>query len=300
MVVRIIHRKKDISWSETTSPNTNSPTNSTSFSTESKSWITTSVTASKPKTRRAKAEPIVVNAVFKACEDLTVDPTWKTIFSEAAYGKLPRGFTYKNGYLTHKIRNKISRLELSSTDPQVVMEECMRFMKEKAGIMSQEDQRKAKEEFEEHLIQAGNLRPNQWSEIKKKKKIRNVLLSTFITQLSKEMALTQTEKEDLRNKIFLGLILGCFGNEQIEVKDGYITNIAGLVFDPATRHFSIDYSKAPKQLKKSRRSDKDKAVVPKTSFYLLWIKFLESLEHHVVKGGHQPTPQDPDSSDALL
>ena len=280
MVLRIVHKTKGIL--NEIPVTTNSPGSYAVSSLEARPWASTSVSISRPKTRRAKPDPIVVNPIFKECANLITDPTWKTIFSEASLGKLPRGFTYKDGYITHKIRNKISRIEIS-TNPEVALDECLHFFKEKAGIMSQEDQKRAREDFEEYLLNSGALCPTRWSEIRKKK-VKDVLISTFIAKIAKEIGLNQAEKDDLKNKIYLGFILGCFGNDQVELENGYITNIAGLDFNQDNRNFQIDYTRAPKQLKKSRRVEK--ASIPKNSFYTLWIKFLESLEKRVVKTGH--------------
>ena len=247
----------------------------TSSFSESKPWASTSVSASKPKTRRAKPAPVVVNPIFEECAKLATDPTWKIIFEEASFGKLPRGFTYKDGFITHKIRNKTSRVEIS-TDPHLALVECIDFFKTKAGIMSENDQRKAREEFEEYLIQSGSLVPQKWSEIRRKK-VKDVLISTFISKLGHEISLKKKKKKDLHNKIYLGFILGCFGNDQVNLVDGYISSIGGLNFDEINRRFYIDYLQAPKQLKKSRHNDKSETKA-KNSFYLLWVKFLESLE----------------------
>ncbi|MHB1571915.1 MAG: hypothetical protein ACYC0H_22290 [Solirubrobacteraceae bacterium] len=298
MPPKIIRRKvEDLISSNDLSSSGVSPGSYAISSLELKPWAATSVTVSRPKTRRAKPNLTIVNPIFKECADLVEDPTWKTIFNESALGKLPRAFTFKDGYITHKIRNKISRINFS-TNPEVAIKECIHFFKEKAGIMSQEDQRKAREEFEDYLLKSGALCPNRWSEIRKKK-VRDVLISTFIARLTREIGLSITEKADLRNKIYLGFILGCFGNEQVELKDGYIRNITGLEFDPDTRTFYIDYSLAPKQIKKSRRVEKPGR--PKNSFYILWIKFLETLEKRVGKNNSmrliEASTEDPNSND---
>lgn len=282
MVLKIVHKSKGTF--DDNSITTNSPGSYAVSSLEMRPWASTNVTVSRPKTRRAKPDPVVVNSIFKECADLTSDPTWKTIFQEASFGKMPRGFSFKDGYITHKIRNKISRIEVPSSS-QVAFSECIRFFKDKAGIMSQEDQKRAKDEFEEYLLNNGSLHPMRWSEIRKKK-VKDVLISTFIARFGKEIGLTQQEKADLRNKIYLGFILGCFGNDQVELENGYIRNIAGLDFEPETRIFQIDYSKAPKQLRKSRRTEK--VTKPKNSFYTLWIRFLESLEKRAIKNTQTP------------
>ena len=284
MVIINIKRKSNsevFSNDITTRPNTPSHDNTSDV----KSWETTTVSISKPKTRRAKVEPVVINHIFKECADLIEDQTWKNIFNEASYGKFPRGFMYKDGFLIHRIKNKTCRIEINS-QADVVLSECMAFFKLKGGIMSQNDQKKAREDFERHLIESGALYPTKWSEIKKKK-IRDVLISTFVVRIAKEIDLNDEERKDLRNKIYLGMILGCFGNEQIELDKGYIASIAGLNFDETTRKFKIDYSRAPKQNKKSRVTEK--ASYPKSSFYSMWVKFLESLEKRAAKSGHTDT-----------
>lgn len=271
-----------------------SPGNYAVSNLETRPWIFTPVTVSRPKTRRAKPEQVIVNSIFKECAELTQDTTWKTIFNSASYGKLPKGFTFKDGFLTHKIRNKLSRVEISSNAAQA-FEECTSFFKTKAGIMSEEDQKKAREEFEDFLLESGSLYPTRWTEVRKK--VRDVLISTFVGNVAKEVGLRPAEKADMKNKINLGLILGCFGNDQIVLENGYIKEIAGLEFDHTSRNFKIDHTKAPKQLKKSRRVEKEK--LPKKSFYALWVKFLDTLEKRVTKTGHFAAPLTPSSNDCI-
>ena len=276
MVVKIVVKKKvDV---------TDVTENNSLASIDTRSWTSTNVTETRPKTRRAKAEQIVVNDIFRECSELTTDQTWRNIFNEASYGKLPRGFSFKDGHITHKIRNKTSRIELNS-DPKRAIDEAREFFKEKAGIMSQDDLKKAKEEFEEFLLNSDSLYPSKWSEIRKKK-VKDVLISSYICKVAKELNIDQKAKEDLRNKIYLGFILGCFGNDNIQLEEGYIKNITGIDYDNIKKVFNINYNKAPKQSKKSRRTEK--AVKTKTSFYTLWIKFLETLEKRVSKSGISP------------
>jgi hypothetical protein len=278
MSIKITLKSKNSRNVSTTS--TRSPNSYTIPSFESRPWSSTSVTVSRPKTRRARPEPVIVNPIFKECAELTTDTMWKSIFNEAALGKLPRGFSFKNGYITHKIRNKVSRLEISD-NPSVVLNECIDFFREKAGIMSQEDQKRAKESFEDYLLSTKELYPTKWSAIRKKK-IKNALISTYMAKVGKDLHLNQEEKGDLKNTIYLGFILGCFGNNQVELKEGYIHEIIGLEFNEETRKFYIDYSRAPKQIKRSRRNEKE--VKPKDSFYLFWLKFLNTLERKSMKG----------------
>lgn len=237
------------------------------------SWLNTKVTTSKPKTRRGKVEKIIINPTFKDYANLTDDVTWKTILDDAAYNNFPRGFSYRNNYLTHKIRNKVSKIELSD-NAEVATSECIKFFKEKGGIMSQDDQDKSRQDLEDYIDRRGNQLPSKWSEIRKGR-IKEVLISAFISRLSKEMQLSSSEKDSLRNVISIGFILGCFTKNHIILTNGSIEGITGLKFDNEKRKFYIDYHLAPINLKVSKNGKAP--PIPKQSFYAVWLKFISSL-----------------------
>lgn len=238
--------------------------------------------------RVRKKTDIIVNPIFKECADLTTDPMWRSTFIEAAYGKFPRGFSYKDGYLYYKIRNKTTQIEISD-EPELAIEDCREFFMKKAGIMSEDDQRKVKEDIDNYLREKGSLYPKTWQEIKRKK-TREILISTFISKTVNKYNLTPYEKADLSDAISFGILIGAFGKHQIILEKGYIDHIEGLIFDPETRRFDVDPSFVPK----NRKYPEPKAQCKK-SFLQLWDKLLSNLETRVIRGSHIRTHSSRDT-----
>ena len=92
-------------------------------------WLATPVTSSQNKVRKGKAPPQVVNKIFFDCVELTDDPMWKNLFNQAAYGKLPRGFLYKESFLSHKKGNKTKRIEVPQA-PAEAISACIEFFQD--------------------------------------------------------------------------------------------------------------------------------------------------------------------------
>ena len=73
-------------------------------------WSKKTPTTSKVK--RKRPEKKVVNEIFEECSKITTDPYWISIFKDCARDKFPRGFSYKNGLITHRRGNKINRVTI--------------------------------------------------------------------------------------------------------------------------------------------------------------------------------------------
>jgi hypothetical protein len=251
-------------------------------------WLATPITtAGSGKARRSKNQPIILHPIFEQCTRHITDPFWISIFNQAAIGKFPRGFLFKDNSLTYKRGTKISRIDLS-TDPVTAATELMTFFGRMAGIMSTADQDRSRQELEDRLTESVSLHTCTWADIKKKK-VREMLIGTFVEDLVKQYELVDRERIQLRSMINLGFILGHFSSTNVQFSQGRIHGIAGLDFDATTRKFSINSTCQPRHTKssKSRQSRSVKIVDTETestsspglvSFMALWIKFLESLE----------------------
>jgi len=251
------------------------------------------------KNRRSKNQPQIVNPIFEACAQKITDSFWVSVFSQAAIGKFPRGFMFKDNALTYKRGTKIQRIELS-TDPSIAVIESMSFFTRTAGIMSSTDQERSRRELEDRLLESQSLHSCSWTEIKKKK-VREMLIGTFIEDLVHKYGLSDREKINLKSMINLGFILGYFQNNNVHFEHGRIQSIAGLNYDEVTRKFSIDSSCVPRISKSSKnkfsKTEEDSDGLIKdphiVSFMTLWIRFLESLEKRIHSKGHTTSLESP-------
>jgi hypothetical protein len=251
-------------------------------------WLTTPVSQTSSKTKRSKNNKTLINPIFASCAEISTDPFWTSLFNSAAYGKFSRGFMYKDGILTYKRGNKFHQLEVPES-PRKAYHLCVNFFSKVAGIMSQTDQEKARRELEEQSRDVPSLYSCTWADVKKKKKIKDMLIFMYIEELVKRYQLDEKQRLQLRSMINFGFNFGYFGNSNVVFENGRIEEIKGLQFNEETRLFFIDSSCVPKPSKPSKKSTKnedvstsfsleDNEISPQTNFMAQWKKYLDALE----------------------
>lgn len=255
-------------------------------------WLSTPIVASTTKSRRTKSQVQIVYPLFSECAAITTDPFWSSIFSNAAKGTFPRGFTYyhdestNSRILTYKRGVKTWSTEVPS-DPAEAIVTCVGFFARTAGIMSESDQERTKQEYDRRMLEQTSIRASTWSEIKKKK-IRDILIGTFVQDIVKAFELTDKESDQLSTTISVGFLLGFFQSKNVHFEQGRIKGIIGLMYDADTRTFFIDPSLTPKISKTSKsRAGKDSedgdTCKESVSFLNLWVKFIEGIEKSASK-----------------
>lgn len=244
-------------------------------STKSRPWLETPINQSQSKTRRSKSLPLIINPIFDECAQLTTDPYWMSIFNQAAIGKFPRGFMYRDGYLTYKKGNRVQRLEMPQA-PIEAYSACLSFFNKTAGMMSTSDMAKNQQEYDLRISTTKSIFDCTWSDIKNSE-IRKLLFSDFNEELSKRFRLTTEEKLQLSTTIHLGFYLGYFQDRQVDFREGKIHSIKGLLFNHESRLFTIDPKLQPKVVKISKRIQ-DGSSRDKNSLLSQWNKYLEKYE----------------------
>jgi len=246
-------------------------------------WLTTSITQTSSKIRKSKNTNTVIFPIFLECAQLTTDPFWISFFTSASYGKFPRGFLYKDGYITYKKGNKMQQLEIPSS-PIEALPVCMTFFSSMAGIMSQMDQVKARQDYDNTSMEFPSLHNCTWMDIKKKK-IKEMLINIYVDDLVQQYHLNDDQKNKVKSLINVGFILEYFSPQNIQFTNGRIQNIIGLEYNSSDKTFYINnayLSKLPDQRKKKRddeSSEKKKVKDKKApSFLRLWVKYLDSLK----------------------
>jgi len=239
-----------------------------------------------PKAKRKRAEKKVIHKIFERCSELTKDHYWISIFRECARGKFPRGFSYKNGLLIHRRGNKINRV-LISNSPHEAFSICLSFFKLSAGIMSSTDRKRLQKEEEERLLQVLNGREMTWKDIKAEK-VKELLISEFVGDLSQKMKYDKEEKKELSTTVKCGFMLKYFTSKNITMEDGKIIDISGLLYNKTNDRYYID----PKYTNK-RQGRKVKGLgiervrkKPKVSFMNNWVKYLQNLEKRNGNGNY--------------
>lgn len=239
------------------------------------SWLSTPV-QTVIKARKRKNTPALVHPKLAECANLCTDPFWRDVFTRASQGKFPRNFTYKDETLTYKNRNKVQTLPLPLGEAQDILPILMEFFRVQGGITSERDEERVRQEREARLAETQAFEKITWPEIRKKKALHDLVISTYIDELAQRMELKESEKMNLKTTINLGFLLGCFTDERVQFDHGKILFLQGLTWDASSHIFSLDPTCIPKE-KRSRPADK---TVKKETVNFLdqWGRFLGNLD----------------------
>jgi hypothetical protein len=191
------------------------------------------------KNKSKKIIKPVVNPIFEKCAELSPDPYWQGIFHDCARGKFPRGFTFKNGLINCRKGSKMTRLEIS-TSPTDALYEVKDFFQRMGGLLSDQDRARLKRQEDEKLIEESYSRQIEtWKDVQGEK-LKDILISEFITDMVKKYNLNDESKAELITNVKKGFMLKCFGSHNIEMESGRIVEIDGLTVDSETGWSEID------------------------------------------------------------
>lgn len=240
-------------------------------------WLnTTPLPDKKVKSRKIKVSPVIVNDIFFECSQLIDDEYWRDILVSMSHNKIPKGFIYKDGYLTHKKGSKSQNVEIPES-PIDALRLILSFMKTTAGLRSAQDRAREKRIEEQALVEQPEL---TWAELKKiKRALPDMYISNFIRWIAKSLSLTKPESAQLRTLINLGIIFGHIDDIHIKF-DVVIQSIDGLGFDAESRRFYLNLPKMPSMKDKSRYKGMDECLgkkVTPVSFIEMWHVYIASL-----------------------
>lgn len=255
-------------------------------------WLSEPINQNKGKNRRQKTQPIIQHPIFNECSEycneLYKDNYWKSIFSQAAYGKYPRGYMFKDGILTFRRGTKTQKIEISSA-PIEAMNQCIDFFKKTTGMKSDDDQIEEKKLYDKNTQENDSQLNLTWKEVKTKKKVKKILISLFVSNITKKYQLNDEERKQVSTLINMGIIMGYFSNESIVMELGEIKEISGLIFDEKLRTFSLSNTKP--LVKSSNRNKKiissdeyldhnyklDKNNITYIDFMNIWRQIVDSI-----------------------
>lgn len=237
---------------------------------------TTALPDKKIKSRKIKMSPTIVNEIFHECSQLTDDEYWRDILVSMSYNKIPKGFIYKDGYITHKKGNKSQNVEVPESAIHA-LRVIIGFMRSTAGMRSAQDKARDKRIEEEALSEQPE---RTWSEIKKIKRcLPDMYISNFIRWISKSLELTKIEMDQLKTLINLGILFGYIDDMHIKF-EGTIQSIDGLTFDDSSRTFYLNLPKIPMIKDKSKYKGYEESIgkkITRVSFIECWKEYIESL-----------------------
>lgn len=226
------------------------------------SWMTTPIVANnKTKVRKVKAPTTILHPIFTQLQEFTTDPMWSSIFGQAALGKFPKGYLYRDGSLSFKRRTKTFRLDFDLTLPiSELYQQCQTFFRNTSGLQSENEAARPTQSQSVEEIDEWRLIP---------KKNRGFMIRNYV----RKMANTKIQRDQLLTMINLGMYLGYLTNSDVEVSDGMITHIHGLTMGP-NQKYDFEAGRKPNPLKRTR-TEEEPVEKLEVNFLNEWNKFLD-------------------------
>jgi hypothetical protein len=253
------------------------------------SWINEPITTALQKTRKTRNVKEIVNKIFSDCAAVTYDPFWVDKFNNAAMGKFPSKFTYHDGILTYRRGAKCITLELSN-NPHEASHACIEFFHSNGGIFSQIDEQHSLE-VQHQRNHNGPVQQLAWGDVNKK--IQECMLSYYVVDMKSIMNLSNSEVEQLRQTIRLGIADKYFGKHNILVENNRIHSISGLLWNNNNRSFYINPDLKPITTRVYiRKKDGPPPVDPSQKdmipqFNTKWEKYIESLDKKIIRNNRR-------------
>jgi hypothetical protein len=248
------------------------------------------LTDGKKKTKRKNVQ--IVYPIFYECGQKMQDTFWKDLFFQAAIGKFPRGFMYKDLFLTYKHNKKIFKRQLPNTVDELIPV-FKTFFNEYAGIMSTQDQELYHTKYENCVQELNIINENQtWTSVSKKK-IRDNILYQWQIEQAKLHNLNKQQRIQLSSLLHYGFITGAITSDDIFIDNNVISDIASIEWK--TDHYELN--RDPKIIQTRPTIEKSFKIVDDISYVITesddyakidyqWTKFLDSLEKKNLLSNH--------------
>lgn len=233
------------------------------------------------KPRKGRNVKEVVHKIFAECATATVDPFWAEKFTNASYGKFPPKFNYNDGMLNYRkgAKSKILEIPMNPYEAAVL---CMEFFRTNGGIFSELDQQYSAQLQDKRSQELLSQKPLEWADLNKK--MQECLLSYYVMSMKEVMKLRDSEIEQLRQTLHLGIKNKYFGKNNIHVENNRIQTVDGLLWNNNDRRFFINPELKPLSTRSYSRK-KDLAAAATTTIYKdmtpqfvnKWCKYIDLL-----------------------
>lgn len=250
------------------------------------SWVNEPVSQVPSRTRKTRGTKEIVNKIFTQCATVTGDPFWVDKFNNAAMGKLPPKFSFHNGILSYRRGARCNTLEVSN-NPHEAASACVEFFRSNGGIFSPLDEQNSLELQYKRAHDVLTQEQLTWGGANKK--VQECMLSYYVTDMKKLMQLRDSEGEQLRQTIRLGILNKYFGKNNIRVEHNRIHSIEGLLWNSDTRQFYMDPNlKLNRTRTYARKKDGPPAVDPSQrdtipQFSVKWKKYVDHLDKKIIR-----------------
>jgi len=173
---------------------------------------------------------------FLNCVDYTDDEFWKGVFEDMAFGETPQGIYISKNHVQCNVKGKEFVYKIKPDDNSgKVFSDLFNLFTTKIKLSSPTEMAASRQIVENESDIVNEL----WSSIKKKS-IKDIIITNYVIEISKEYDLPREESKRLLDMIILFITLKIISSQDIIYKNGHIKDISGLSFNREERTFKFD------------------------------------------------------------
>jgi len=161
----------------------------------------------------------ITHPIFLKMASEMDDTFWKYIYEDLSYGKCPYGIYLQNEYICSFLKDKEFSYKIDETS-QNLLSDIHNLLKNKAGILSEKEKIKKKEEFFTNKI----------NKLNNKKYLRENLIQSFVLKMSEKFDINIEISKKIINFLFVGFMLKVISLKDITFQNDQIENIKGIEF----------------------------------------------------------------------
>ena len=215
-----------------------------------------------------------VHKIFFICSSYVADESWKGFLEECAYGKFPRGVRFEHGAIKCT-RKKQPFVEYVPKDVDKALDVIMSVFRDKLGIKTINEKKDANLAFDKKREEA---RIQSWKQATTMAS-KASMIRGFAERFSALHYLSDSEYNELILLIELSITTGILDADNIQVSNGQIESIDGLVFNSFSRKLSI-IGMRPKDVIEIHPVPIDYTPVKQTDYSSL---YADLLDYHINK-----------------
>lgn len=161
----------------------------------------------------------ITHPIFLKMASEMDDTFWKYIYEDLSYGKCPYGIYLQNEYICSFLKDKEFSYKIDETS-QNLLTDIHNLLKNKAGILSEKEKIKKKEDFFTNKI----------NKLNNKKYLRENLIQSFVLKMSEKFDINIEISKKIINFLFVGFMLKVISLKDITFQNDQIENIKGIEF----------------------------------------------------------------------
>lgn len=212
------------------------------------------------KQKRIKKTKDVVNPVFMEMAEIIDDVQWKTLFTKAANGKFPQGFTCKSSVLYYRKKSKVEKLDLSCS-MDMVLPQVIEFFRLYGGFSNENQYVNIFDYLTTNVCEYSS-----WQQIRPKN-VKESFIDEYIKKLEKNYELNGFEILRLRDLLNLSFSTKKIDHKNVVFENMAIQDINNLFWNPQKRVFHVDGTPVIKP------TARKKQTVNKQSMLYHWLSY---------------------------